>query len=134
MHQSETWQTLLMACEAQDIGRPVEAEQLFAEAAPDFEYVRCSARALEAHRFFVDEGPDEYDHEDWEPLPIHEQRQAYVAEVRAIDWLKWRREIRATVNLAAFDDILIRMRSYANVIRPLWNGVFRMRMPDELLP
>jgi hypothetical protein len=33
-----------MACEVRDIGRPLEAEQLFAECAPDFEYGRCSAR------------------------------------------------------------------------------------------
>lgn len=162
MHRSETWQTLLMACEARDIGRPVEAEQLFAEAAPDFEYKRFVTR-MTVPKFYREE-------------LVEEQRRAWRAEVLAIDWLKWRR--RSTVSMTLLDGVLrelypaehaaelagqsasrwwagepltylerrvrgqddsnpfvatpkrdtdgieMRIRSYANVIRPLAYGVF----------
>jgi len=129
--QSATMDALRFARDAWNSERPDIAWRVIDEVQPDFEYVRCSARRRLIPRFWLDTGPDEDDHDDWEPLPLDEQIAAHRAEVRAIDWLAWRSG-GPMVNLASFDAMLkemyspdlissfvfeSRVRSYANLLK-----------------
>lgn len=150
MSTCATWDVLQIARDARLSGlHDVEAE-LLAEAAPDFEIGRCSARRP-CPKFILDEHADEY--EDREP--IAEQVIAARRRIDSQDWLAWytprklgsfdalMREMYtpAAVEHMAFrpnpaygmlrrerdgDGFEARIRSYANIIQPVSYGVFKV--------
>lgn len=110
---------------------PEMRADLLAEIDCDVEYRRRMSR----HRLRRGWRPEIADNDDdeYQPPAVVDQRRAEVRRRRRIDWLAWFRTItfrsdpdcpRDRVYMIGEDAIEMRMRSYANVIRPGWNAFF----------
>ncbi len=86
---NDTLTTLQVARDAQLMGRDDLAQILFDQVAPDFAYVRRSARRVHP-RFYA----DYVDDEDEDPRPIVEQQRAYAQRCKRIDWTGWQSTFR----------------------------------------
>jgi|ERR1044071_8856255 hypothetical protein len=109
MTQSATWDTLQIARDARLSGLASQYEELLAEAAPDFEYVRMTGRRR-AHSFVFDDGRDLYDDDegDWEPESRSDQRRNWADAQRWLfspSLLEWPKPLKLT----AFDRMMREM-------------------------
>ena len=156
MSQSAVWDTLQVARDARLWGAVAESEHLYAEVAPDCEYVRRTHKRA-VMPFWFDDGVDEYD----EPYEVESealQRAAWRANVLAIDWLSWS-DVITTTSIDSFmkemyseariaemayapnpflsmvrkdsDAIEARLGSYADLIQPVAYGVFAVPGDDD---